>query len=399
MRCQRPIFAVLVSIGAGARIDAQGAWTQSSKITPTSTAPSAQQKFGASIATFDDWALVGAFEEGGTGSAYLYERQGSTWVEAYTLYPNMMPLDDEFGSAVALTNGIAIVGAPETFDSGAVHVFEGAGTVWTKVAWFSLQPLVPGARLGAATAVDGEMALVGAPGSSRVFVLERSSGVWSWSGELLPNGGPPVEFGFAVALAGTTAVVGAPSSGSVHVFERLSGAWTETAVLFPDDPDLDRFGAALSILGAELLVGAPDEDGEGAAVLFRRDPWGWSQAKEFRSAAAVPNVEFGFSVVLGPDMAVVGAPGDEDLGILGSAHVYERSGISWMETAQLDPDVGPGEGTFGSSLACVGRDVLVNIGLNDSGVLGYVGAVNVWRQATLRSGKTARIGAELPARR
>ncbi len=392
-------FPIALLLAGAAPAFPQSSWVQSNKITPTATSTSTQQKFGASLASFGDWLLAGSFEQGGTGSAYLFERQGSAWGETYEFYPDAMLPDDEFGRAVALGQGVAVVGAPSAYDSGAAYVYEGAGSIWSEAACFLLQPLQQGALLGWSVAVSGDVALIGAPGISKVFALERSSGIWSWKGELVPSGFVPAEFGYSIAIEGTTAVVGSSGDGSVRVFDRSSGVWSETAELVSGDLDLERFGASVSIRGGGILVGAPEEDGDGAAVLFVLGASGWSQTAEWRSATVLPSSEFGFAVVLGADIAVVGAPGDEDSGVLGSAHVFERRSSSWVETAQLDPDVGPGEGTFGSSVALVDQNVLVNIGLNDSGVIGYLGAINVWGKTGGPSGKTAFLSGSFPRKR
>ncbi len=355
----------------------QGSWFQNGKITPNGTSQG-QGKFGSSLAIWDDWLVAGAPFEDGMGSAYLFELQNGVWTQVEELYPSVIYLEDDFGAAVDLEDGIAAVGAPGfDDDSGKVYFFESGTQSWYEDAWFMLQPSMPDARFGWSVAVAGEEVLVGAPGISRVFIFDCSGGVWSWSGELVPLGIPPAQFGSSVAFDGTRAVVGAPGDRSARVFERSLGIWAETAVLVPDDPTLEDFGASVALHGSEILVGAPATGGSGAAVLFGLDTGGWSQTAELRSATALPESEFGFSVALDTGIAVIGAPSDDD-DVLGSAHVFELQGSVWSETAKLDPDVGQGEGTFASSVAVGAGTVFANVGLNDSGVLGYLGAVNFW---------------------
>ena len=61
------------------------------------------------------------------GSAYIFNYDGANWVEAKKLTATDPIGDSYFGSAVAISDGIIIVGAPEQFingkESGAVYTF------------------------------------------------------------------------------------------------------------------------------------------------------------------------------------------------------------------------------------------------------------------------------------
>jgi hypothetical protein len=96
------------------------------------------------------------------------------------------------------------------------------------------------------------------------------------------------EFGAAVALGGTHAVVGAPGStalsqgnyfGEVYVFDQNyggSGNWTQAMTRIPlDGKAVDLFGYAVAVDGDTILVGAPLHDGpqadSGAAYFYPYD--------------------------------------------------------------------------------------------------------------------------------
>jgi len=94
-------------------------------------------RFGDALALSGDTLLVGAPRwrsadpaPSGTlqGSAFVYWRDGSTFVEKFQLLASDAALGDGFGSSVSLGSGRAFVGAPyrdvsSTADSGAVYLF------------------------------------------------------------------------------------------------------------------------------------------------------------------------------------------------------------------------------------------------------------------------------------
>jgi hypothetical protein len=105
-------------------------------------APDAQQYdyFGEKVALSGDYALVGARgEDGGagdpvsrSGAAYLFHRTGpNVWDSGVRLAVGGPQVDGYFGGSVALSFGIALVGAylqdsgtDPVADAGAAYVFE-----------------------------------------------------------------------------------------------------------------------------------------------------------------------------------------------------------------------------------------------------------------------------------
>ncbi len=132
---------------------------------------------------------------------------------------------------------------------------------------------------GWSVSIDGDTALIGArfdddngsdSGSAYVFTL--SGGVWAQQAKLLPaDGAADDRFGFSVSLSADTALIGAPrdddngsGSGSAYVFTRSAGVWTQQAKLLPSDGVAsDQFGWSVSIDGDTALVGAPNDDYNG----------------------------------------------------------------------------------------------------------------------------------------
>ncbi len=173
--------------------------------------------------------------------------------------------------------------------------------------------------------------------------------------------------------------MGAPEAGEVHLFHRSYLGWVRGPVIYAP-AGATRFGEAVSLSGSTLLIGAPDDDGEGRVYVYNRDPLvGWQLSATLTPQGLANTLRFGAAVNVKGPHAVVGAP-DTAL-LLGNAVVYERHEGVWQDEAVLVPNLGPAEGRYGSAVAIDGEQCLVNVGLDDSGVIGYFGAIHVWLAA------------------
>ncbi len=131
-------------------------------------------------------------------------------------------------------------------------------------------------------------------------------------------------FGFSVAIAGDIAVVGAQGddengdeSGAAYVFTRSDAGWSQEAKLTANDAEAgDQFGGSIALFGETILVGArrDDDNGDesGAAYLFTRYESDWVQQAKLTAADGESGAEFGRSVALSDDTAIIGAARDDE---------------------------------------------------------------------------------------
>lgn len=278
-------------------------WTQQAVL----TAPDGEvgDFFGGSVALSGDIALVGAHDHKGSsprqGAAYVFVRSGGTWTQQAVLTAGAGATGDYFGVAVALSGRTAIVGAQvHRFGShagpGAAFVFGRNGTTWTEQATLTATDGADSDNFGAAVALSGPTALVGAfhhtVGSSAAqgaaYVFTKSGTTWTQQATLTAHRGAAQDyFGAAVALSGPTALVGAPLHwigfphvGPVpaYVFAQRGATWTEQAQLTSrEDVERDSFGTSVALSGTTALVGASGHEtglnaGQGAAYLFVKTP-------------------------------------------------------------------------------------------------------------------------------
>ncbi len=78
--------------------------------------------------------------------------------------------------------------------------------------------------------------------------------------------------------------------------------------------------------------------------------------------------DYGFSVAISGDYAIVGVPGDDDNGSnSGSAYIFKREGKSWNEQAKLLASDGAADDVFGGSVSISGDYAIVGAGGDGSG--------------------------------
>src|SRR3989442_422398 len=170
-------------------------------------------------------------------------------------------------------------------------------------------------------------------------------------------------FGGSVAVSGSTAVVGSPNknthTGAAYVFVRAGGTWSEQAELIASDGQSgDAFGGAVAISGSTVLVGAPDKNYyRGAVYVFIRSHGAWSQQAELFAPDAACCDEFGFSVAISGQSALVGAPFKNSY--MGKAYVFVRSGGTWAPRAELHALNRATYDYFGYSVAISGFTAVV----------------------------------------
>jgi hypothetical protein len=142
------------------------AWSEVAKLVPADG--EAGDAFGGSVAILGDRIVVTAMgddDQGeNTGAAFVFEKQGSTWIEVTKLVAAERSKWDFFGGSVGITEERIFVGSSGDV-GGAVVVFENHGSTWQEVATLKSTDRQRGDGLGSAMAVWGETVFVGGPGA------------------------------------------------------------------------------------------------------------------------------------------------------------------------------------------------------------------------------------------
>lgn len=312
-------------------------WIQQAKLSTLDGEPG--DWFGKSVSISGDYAIVGApcHDENGSssGAAYVFNRVGASWFEQAKLTASDAASHDWFGQSVSISGDYLIVGAHGDDDngdsSGSAYVFMRDGTNWIQQFKMTAWDGAAGDYFGLSVSISGDYTLVGAPYHDNIWYQPDAGSAYISAVKLTASDGGGYDyFGASVSTSGEYAIVGAfcrdgvvSNSGSAYIFDRAT-FWHEQAKLAASDgASGDCFGYSVSINGEWAVVGSPGAGNSGSAYTFERDGTNWAEQQKLTASDADPNDLFGHCVCISGDYIIVGAQHDEDKGAKsGSAYVF-----------------------------------------------------------------------------
>lgn len=355
-------------------------------------------EFGRSVSVSGDYAIVGAYKEDDkektdSGAAYIFRRDGNSWIQQARLVPDDSVGHEYFGHSVSInSNGsewYAIVGAfgydkGDELDTGSAYIFKGNNITWTQQAKLTAEDGSGNDYFGWSVAISGGYAVVGAyrdddkgdeSGSAYIFKRDRTS--WIQQAKLTADDGAADDnFGRSVSISGSGsdqyAIMGAihdddkgNNSGSAYIFKHDGTSWSQQAKLTADDGAADDyFGFSVSISGVSAskwcaIVGAESDDDKGnnsgAAYVFRSDGDTWTWQAKLTPADGSAGDHFGRSVSVTLQgthwYAISGADAsDGNENNSGAAYIFKSDGASWIQEDKLTAADGASEDNFGWSV-------------------------------------------------
>jgi FG-GAP repeat/HYR domain len=371
-------------------------WGQVTKLIASDGA--AGDFLGLSVLISGDTIVAGALDDDSSrGAAYVFERnQGGAdiWGEVAKLTASDGVADDRFGTSVSISGDTIVAGADAR---GGVYVFgrnQGGADNWGEVKRLTAAGGGPDDAFGYSVSISGDSIVVGAyaddSGKGSAYVFANDCGEWTQIAKPESSDkGAADQFGFQVAISGDTAVVTAPEqeegpgdndSGAAYVFERnQDGAnqWGQVRKLLSSDNAIgDAFGSSVAISGDTIIVGAREEDDpgfdSGAAYIFGRNQGGadnWGEIKKIEASDKAAGDNFGTSVGISGDTAIVGAHLEDDPGLeSGAAYIFQRNqggANNWGEVKKIEASDIENLDFFGFAVAISGDTAIVAAPLED----------------------------------
>lgn len=325
-----------------------GVWTQQQELTASDGAPN--DSFGHSVAIDGDTVLIGSVGDDNSrgqnaGSAYFFTRSGSVWTLQQRIQASDGAPNDGFGYSVSLSGDTAVISAAADDNggaqSGSAYIFTKSGSAWVQQQRIQAADAKANANFGHSTSLDNNTILIGAwqdnagptaAGSAYVFI--KSGETWTQQQKLTaPDAGPLDFFGTAVSLSGDTAIVGASlndhnvtDGGAAYIFTRSNGVWSPQQKLLNSNAGPgDNFGSSVSLSGDTAIVGAYLDNitngNFGAAFVFTRNESVWTRQQKLIAADASAGDHFGLSLAFNGGTVVIGAP-DDGANDEGSAYIF-----------------------------------------------------------------------------
>ena len=303
---------------------------------------------------------------------------------------------DFFGGSVAISANTALVGVfgdeDNGYQSGSAYLYQyNSNTGFWDETKITASDAAVSDRFGESVAISGNNAIIGAAfdddngsfsGSAYIYQYNPNTNAWDETKITAGDGAASDIFGRPVAISGNNALVGAyrdddggTDSGSAYLYQYnpSTNAWDETKITASDGAAGDEFGDSVAISGNNALIGAKRDDdngpASGSAYLYQYNPStnAWDETKITASDGA-ENDFFGKSVAISENSALVGAYFDDDNGSnSGSVYLYQYNPNTnaWDETKIAASD-GDASDQFGISVAISGNNALVGAGREDS---------------------------------
>ncbi len=329
--------------------------------------------FGSSVSIYGDYAIVGADQISSAGAAYVFKREGSVWTEQAKLTASG---SEDFGVSVSVNGDYAIVGDDADdgygYYSGAAYIFKREGTTWIQQAKLTASDAKAWASFGYSVSIYGDYAIVGdinvndaGTSNCAAYIFKREGSSWIEQAKLFVQGfsedGSSVSIYKDYAIVGTNySIHGGIYQGAAFIFKRDGSVWDEQAKLIAGDPTEDNFfGSSVSIYKDYAVVGASGnyENGSyiGAAYIFEREGSVWSEQNKLTASDAdqwpiCDNIwddcaGFGQAVALHGGNTIIGAGFAATDGIeSGAAYIYS------IPTVTVELNVDPSNIMAGESL-------------------------------------------------
>jgi choice-of-anchor B domain-containing protein len=302
-------------------------------------------RFGGAISASGDWLLIGKELAGGrgrggaitagpggrggaapvqpAGAVFAFKRSASGQFAYHSTITSaadaVVSAGDRFGAAIALTGTTALIGASgQNAGAGVVHEFTVEADAWKSVRTFApIGAQGTTAAFGSIVSTNGMQAFVAAPGDAggygSVYVFAK---VAQQGGRGGGAGGTP------------------PPAGAAP--PPVNVLWQETTRLTaPAAGRTDRFGAAIAANDREVWVGAPGAGGAGRVFVFSGGATGFPiDGLRLIGPTWTDPIAAGTSVSLRGNIAAVGATGANRNG--GGLFIYERDAFGgWREQPMM----------------------------------------------------------------
>ena len=354
-------------------------------------------RFGHAVAVSNDNVLASVPLQNRVQS-FLLEEGTQDFTFDYTIHQAATVLngeaEDSFGWSVSSTDQWAIVGAPtavtgNNIQGGAVWVFQRTDGAWNFHSRLTPSTVAHGDHFGSSVDIQGNVLVVGSRladsgnvDAGTAYVFELSGDQWKWTDRLFATGiDAGDQFGYSVAIDGNRIVVGAiydesgevVNSGTATVFEKLDASgWEATQTLIADSPQQgSRFGHDVSIGQSWLAVSSPVAEQTGKVYTWRLEGQQW----QFKAALAANDTgigdEFGNSISIEGTKLVVGAWKHDHNGIWnsGAAYAFEWNAGQWQQQQKLVSEANFGSliawNRFGSSVDLDGQNLAVGSAFED----------------------------------
>ena len=344
-------------------------------------------------------------EQNRWGVTYAIENQGSFPVPIGGLISV-----EHFGVDVDASGDRVIVGADmtdgsTTTDEGSAHIYEQIGTTWSLGQTLTASDGASDDKFGNNVSIYGDWAIVGAQGKDvggninqgKAYIYHYNGSSWTEHTILTASDAADSDhFGSDVAMSWPWIIVGAQhkdvganaSQGQAYLFKFNGSTWIQKQIITGSDGLVnDQFGVSVSIAGDYAIIGAQGKPS--AYIWYRQSGDTWIEQDILSPSDGVPADWFGQRVVIADPWAAVSTTNKEVSSneSQGQVYVFNRNGSVWSETSILTASDGSAGDYFGRNMDISGNYLVIGAAHKDVGSISaqgkpyiYNGSGSVWSE-------------------
>ena len=310
-------------------------------------------RFGVDFSLHGNQLIVGSNQDNElsahAGAVHAFDRENDDddWTINEKIFDDIGRKEDYFGYKTLIKDSLMFIssifsdslnidGEIEYRNNGKVKIYQNVNGHWVYHSQV-LAPILGTGELqhfGASIAysdsvlVVGRARLISSGYNGKVFIYKlMNTGKWEYTAELRPSNEPAGDrFGYQIIMNDSMIVVGYETlDNKAYIFIKKGENWldaTEDATLIPSEDILlssySRFGAAMDMRGNQIAIGVPSyledisETLIGRVYIYEMPRDGWKgeivESSILEPMDKIAQGHFGFSVSIGSDNIMVGAP-------------------------------------------------------------------------------------------
>lgn len=363
--------------------------------------------FGKSVSISSDYVVIGACYNGynasgdnflnNAGAAYIYHKEGSTWIQTQKIVASDRLAMAGFGWSVSISGDYAVISnAPAVSSSGitsedqvsAIYIFKRNGASWIQQQKIMAPGgMVNNGRFGDVIFLSGDYVIVGAPCESEgknenvgtAYIYKRCGESWTLQNKIVaPYRAASDWFGSAVSISGGYAVVASRGRGSsvnndwagaVDFFKLDDGVnWIFQQREYYTSSEAYFFGSAVSISGDYAAISADMDNtdscgnnvssiaGRGSVFIFKRIESSWVLQQKIVPFNRVSSEYFGESISINDKYLVSSSDVYKDGN---PVYIYRRDSSTWNFVQKLKETNSRNSNAFGCCVAISDDDILI----------------------------------------
>lgn len=292
--------------------------------------------------------------------------------------PDLPVKGDQFGFSVAAAGNRLLAGSPYSDNpesmSGSAYLFQFTGNLWNEMAKLTASDGDFRDQFGYSVALASDYAAVGARLDDRdrgaVYIFRESAGSWHEDEKLVASDHfSGSQFGFSLSVNGNRLIVGAPRhsymfsrTGQAYIYDFDGVTWQESDILVASDFEYnDQFGHSVALQGDIAVIGTVNKDTSGAVYVFRYNGQFWTQEAKLRAEDGATGDSFGQSISIDNNVIAIGAANVGDIhDEAGAAYIFRYNGSSWQQEAKIYPPDSQANAHFGHSVSLQADRLLIS---------------------------------------